>query len=127
MKGLNQPRAESAVFSEAEHLFPKVDSARSKCQCLSTESEVISLDAVLRMDGIPVSICGCGDRRVAFFEEYEIPNPSNRRKPVAELQLQAQKRGHRDVEELSNVDHVVTNASSSQFEAQLYTLKMTKL
>ena len=27
---------------------------------------------------------------------------------------------NRDVDELSNVDHVVTNASSSQFEAQLY-------
>ena len=38
----------------------------------------------------------------------QIPNPSLKR------------RGKRDVDELSNVDHVVTNASSSHSEAQLY-------
>ena len=37
-------------------------------------------------------------------------------------------KGHRDVDELSNVDHVVTSAKPSQFEAQLFFfLKIMKL
>ena len=36
----------------------------------STESEIISLDADLRMDGIPaLDLVGCGDGSVAFIEE----------------------------------------------------------
>ena len=42
-------------FRKVEHLFQSVGCARSKHQCLTVpqESEVISLDAGLRMDGIP--------------------------------------------------------------------------
>ena len=47
------PREELYVLSEVEHLFPEVGSARSKRQShSSTESEIISLDAGLRTDGL---------------------------------------------------------------------------
>ena len=42
-------------FLEVIHLFQSVGCARSKTSAhhSSTESEMISLDAVLRMDGLP--------------------------------------------------------------------------
>ena len=40
-------------FSEVEHLFPFSGCERSWRQCFTTESEIIWLDAGLRMDGIP--------------------------------------------------------------------------
>ena len=58
----------------------------------------------------PLSISGTGYRSVAFFQRTD----QYRRDPWRKL-----KRSRiRDVDELSNVDHVVTNASSSQFEVQ---------
>ena len=51
----NQHQAEFCAFLEVEQLYRSVGCARSKRQCLhsSTESEIISLDAGLRMDGLP--------------------------------------------------------------------------
>ena len=50
----------------------------------------------------------------------------NRLRKTSQHKFQHQvkkRRGTRDVDELSNVDHVVTNARSSQSEAQLYTFE----
>ena len=52
----NLLRVEHCVFWEVIHLFQPVGCARNKLQfhtVSSTESEIISLDAGLRMDGIP--------------------------------------------------------------------------
>ena len=56
LRNQNQPRTESCVSLEAEHLSPKVGCVRNKQTSVShssTESEIISLDAGLRMDGLP--------------------------------------------------------------------------
>ena len=87
----------------------------------STESEIISLDAGLRMDGLPAL-----DLWDVVMEELRSSNstkpPTN---PAAGNCLRSQKsnpktRGHRDVDQLSHVDHVTANAHSSQGESQLY-------
>ena len=36
------------------------------------------------------------------------------------------KEGNQDIDKLTNLDHVATNANSSQCEAQLYMLKITR-
>ena len=54
LKILNLSRGEFGVSSEVERVFLQVGCARNKFQShTSTESEVISLDAGLRLDGIP--------------------------------------------------------------------------
>ena len=63
---------------------------------------------------------GCGDRSVTFIEEYPIPNPWSSRKLLAKSQFQTQQKGNRDVDQLSHVDYVTTNAKSSQGGSQLY-------
>ena len=40
--------------------------------------------------------------------------------------IKTKKKGNQNVEQLSNPDHVTTNASSSQCEAQLHILKTTR-
>ena len=49
LKITNQLREKSHVSSEVEHLFPEVGCVRN----ITADSEVISLDTGLRMDGIP--------------------------------------------------------------------------
>ena len=51
----------------------------------------------------------CGDRSVTLVEQQEIINPRSSRKLLAKFQHQVE-----------DLDHVVTNASSSQSESQLY-------
>ena len=54
LRTLNQPRVESYENSEAEHLSPSVMCKKqTSVSHSSTESEIISLDAGLRMDGLP--------------------------------------------------------------------------
>ena len=50
----NQLQEVSCLFLEVEHLFQSVGCARSKllCRTVVPESEVVSLDAGLRMDGL---------------------------------------------------------------------------
>ena len=95
----------------------------------STESEIISLDAGLRMDGLLAldlwdvvievlrstdnterpsrlargNLCGTGD------------HPNNKTKTTTPTE-----KSKRDVDQLSNVDYVPTNTHSSQGESQLY-------
>ena len=54
LKTQNQHQAEFCAFLEVEHLYRSVGCARSKSSVShsSTESEIISLDAGLRMDGL---------------------------------------------------------------------------
>ena len=75
LKTLNQPRCESYVSLEVEHLFPQAGCARSKTSVSQSESEVISLNAGLRIGGSSRSM-GCGDRSITFFKEH--PSSSQR-------------------------------------------------
>ena len=71
----------------------------------STESEIISFDAGLRLDGSTCSkFMGCGDRSVTFIEQYQTTNQSRSRKLFAQ---------NRDVDQLSHVDRITTNAFPS--------------
>ena len=56
-------------------------------------------------------LVGCGDRSVTFIEEYRIANSTSGGKLFAKSQIQTQTRGNRDVDQLSHVDHVITNAN----------------
>ena len=87
----------------------------------STESENISLDAGLRMDGLPA--LDLWDVMIEVLHSLK-----NTRSPTQQAQgnlsrnsnTKLKKRGTRDVDELSIMDHVVTNVNSSQCEGQLY-------
>ena len=74
--GQNLLRVEHCAFLEVIRLFQSVGCARSKHQyptVVQTESEIISLEAGLRMDGLPaLDLVECGDRSVTFIEEYRI-------------------------------------------------------
>ena len=126
----NQPQEVSCVFLEVEHLFQSVGCARNRplSSHSSTESEIISLDAGLRMDGLPAldlcdivievlrstnntarqgrqaqgDLCGTG----AIPSTKTTKTPTEKRKS--------------EVEQLSNVDYVPTNTHSSHNESQLY-------
>ena len=68
---------------------------------------------------------GCGERSVTFIEQYQITkNQARNRKLSAwsrkESHIQPKQKGNRDVDQLSHVDYVTTNAHSSQGESQLY-------
>ena len=55
------------MFSEVEHVFPQVGRAKKQTSVShsSTESDVVSLDAGLRMDGfLALGLMGRGDRSV---------------------------------------------------------------
>ena len=97
----------------------------------STEAEIISLDAGLRMDGIPAL-----DLWDWVIEVFHIsPNQSKKTKgnvqgdssrkttPNKHTQNQTMDPIHHDNLELSNVDFVSSNAKSSQFGAMLYILE----
>ena len=87
----------------------------------STESEIISLDAGIRMDGLLAL-----DYWDVVIELLRSSNstktPTN---PAAgncsrNHKSNPKQKGNRDVEQLSNVDYVHTNTHSSQGESQLY-------
>ena len=76
---------------------------------------------------------GCGDRSGTLLEEH---TSNNTRTPTHQAQEDLVcrevrsanpntkfQRSNRDVDDLSNVDHPLTNASSSQDEAQLYSFE----
>ena len=49
------------------------------------------------------------------------------RDPERDRTSKPKQKGNRDVDQLSHVDHVTTNAHSSQGESQLFIFKITKL
>ena len=94
----------------------------------STESEIISLDAALRVDGI--TALDLGDLIVTVLHGHtHISKKKKKNKPAAGNCLRDPARDHRanfkqqgnlDVDQMSHVDHVTTNAHSSQGRSQLY-------
>ena len=106
----------------------------------STESEIISLDASLRMDGIPALDLWdvVTEKSHSSKNTHQAVKDHCRKVKVNDQVLGNRARGeirstnpktklkcsgNRDVDELSNVDHVVPNASSSEFEVHLYTFE----
>ena len=81
----------------------------------SSESEIMSLDAGLRIDG-PLALDLWDVGSFTFIEESRITNPWASRK----LKSKSEQKGNRDVDQLSHVDYGTTNANSSQPESQLY-------
>ena len=87
----------------------------------STDTEIISLDAGIRMDGLLA---------LDYWDVViELSRSSNSTKtptnPAAgncsrNHKSNPKQKGNRDVEQLSNVDYVPTNTHSSQGESQLY-------
>ena len=90
----------------------------------STESKIISLDAVLRMDGLPALdswdvvvevLCSSNSTGLPVNPAAGNCSRNHKSKP--------KQKGNRDVDQLSHVDHVSTNANSSQGESQLYVVE----
>ena len=101
----NQPRGESCVFLEVEHLSPLVGCARNKRQypCSSTESEILSLDAGLRMDGLlALDLC---DVVIEVLRSENKTQPRTKQATGNRCHVR-----ERNVDPLSNADYVTTNA-----------------
>ena len=89
----------------------------------TTESEIISLDAGLRMD----EFLGLWDMVSEVLSSTNSTktstNPASDRCEIRTLSRNthnSKQKGKRDVEQLSHVDYVPTNTNSSQGESQLY-------
>ena len=87
----------------------------------SVKSEIISLDAVLRVDLSPAPdlwdvvmevLRSSNSTRIPANPEAGNCSRNHKSKP--------KQKGNRDVDQLSHVDYVSTNANSSQGESQLY-------
>ena len=100
----------------------------------STESEVISLDVGLRMDGVLAVDLWDVVIGVSHSSNYNtLPIPKNSANEswakgaagnclrISNVKLR--KEGNQNVDQLSCLHHVTTNANSSQCEAQLYILE----
>ena len=118
---------EFCFFSEDEYLYQSVGCAKIKRQYLhsSTESEIISLDAGLRTDGlltldpgywvVEVMLTTQGipkPTQVSTRETRALPQSTPRIKQVLDQNV-----------DLTNVDHVPSNAHFSQKKSQLYILE----
>ena len=112
------------AFLEVIHLFQSVGCVRNKLHS-STESEIISLDAGLRMDGIPaldiwdliVAVLGNTnqsrkERGDPFMNKREV------RSPPHNIQERTQSQGV--INDLDNVDFIPSNVNFSHQEALLY-------
>ena len=90
----------------------------------STESEVISLDAGLRMDGLPaLDLWDIVIEVLRTTKDNIQPKHTSHQETgaVPDSKTTAQKvRRRQKVDQLSEVDHVPTNTRSSQGESQLY-------
>ena len=91
----------------------------------STESEIISLDAGLRLDGIPALVLW--DLIVAILgntyqshKERGDPCPNQREVRSTPHTIQKRKQSHRMINDLDNADFVPSNVNSSHQEALLY-------
>ena len=107
---------EHGAFSEATRLFQSVGCVRNKLQFRSsTESEIISLEAGLRMDGIPA--LDLWDLIVTVLHGSTDQNNEVRRDPCTSP---TRKKIHGKIDDLNNVDFVPSNVNSSRQEALLY-------
>ena len=119
----NRGQVEFCAFSEVEHLLPSgwMCKKQTSVSHSSTESENISLDAALRMDVLPALdlwdvvievLCSSNSTRLPANPAAGNCSRNHKSKP--------KQKGNRDVDRLSHVDNVSTNANSSQGESQLY-------
>ena len=139
LKIRNQLQGKAYVSLDVEHLSPLVGCAKKQTSVChrSAESEIISLDAGLRMDGIlapdlwdvvievlhsssnvpptqKISTHKCKPKGAAGNCRHKIHN------------TRLKKEGDRNDHQSSDQDHATTNAHSSQCKAQLYILKTMK-
>ena len=86
----------------------------------STDSEVVSLDAGLRMDGLPA--LRLWDVVIQGLHSFKNTESTQEAKEnlLRNSNPKPKRGGNRDVDELSDLDHVVTNASSFQGESPLF-------
>ena len=94
----------------------------------STESKVISFDACSRMDGIPYSSKNTHQAVSDHCRKEHVDDQVPRSRACSEIKstnpnTKSKRHGNREVDELSNVEHVVTSEKPSQFESQLYILE----
>ena len=88
----------------------------------STESEIISLDAGLRLDGIPaldlwdLIVTVLGNTNQSHKERQDLC--TNIR--AAPHKLRKRKKSHETIDDLDNVDFIPSNVNSSRQEALLY-------
>ena len=81
----------------------------------STESEIISLDAGLRLDGIPaLDLC---DLIVVILHGNTYQSNQERGDPS---KSPTRKKSHGRIDDLDNVDFISSNVNSSRQEALLY-------
>ena len=119
---------------ESNICFQSVGCAGNKQQCLTVpQSEINSCWCWFANGRCPCSwLLGCGDRSVTFVELREVINP---KKSYWKTELDSKKQQetacacltpswkrevHQNVRRLSSPDHVTTNATPSQCEAQWY-------
>ena len=101
----NLHQVEHCPFSEAIRLF----------QSVSKESEIISLDAGIRMDGIPAH--DLWDLIVTVLHVNTHQNDSVRGDPY---KSPTRKKIHGKIDDLDNLDFISSNVNSSRKEALLY-------
>ena len=128
---------EFCAFSEVARLFQSVGCARNKLlfHTVRRNLKIIYLDAGLRMDGIPV--LDLWDLVIEVF--HSSPNQLNNTKDQVRGNLSRDTTTNKHTQnktkvatqhtkfDLSDVDHVSSNAKSSRFGAMLYILRRMKL
>ena len=127
----NQPRGESCASLEVDHLFRMCKKRQTSVSHFSTESEIVPLDAGLRMDGIPAldlwdvviealhsSINNTPPTQKNSANEGRTKGAAGNCLRISNVRLRRE--SNQNAGQLSNLDHVTTNANSSQCEAQLY-------
>ena len=87
----------------------------------STESEIITLDVGLKMDGLPaLDLWNMLIEGLRTSKSTESQAHGAARNCSRNRKSKPKQRRSRDVDQLSHVDHVTINANSSQGESQLY-------
>ena len=121
----NLLRVEQCAFWEVIHLFRQVGCVRNtSVSHSSTESEIISLDAGLRLDGIPaLDLCDLivavlGNTNQSHKEQGDLL--MNKREVCSPPHtIHKRKQSQRVINDLDNVDFIPSNVQSSHQEASL--------
>ena len=106
---------ERCAYSEVIHLFQQVGCVRNKLQFhTSTESEIISVDAGLRLDGLPAS--ELWDLIVSVLGNMTHTTAKKKRPVIIDRSQQSQGK----IDMMSNIDSVPSNVQSPRQEALWY-------
>ena len=120
LKTRNQLRGESHESSEVEHSSPISWMCKKQASVShsSTASEIISLDAGFRMDGLfALDLCDVVIEVSRSSKSTESPTHGVGGNCSRNHTSKPKQKESRDVDQLSHVDYVTTNANSSQGEA----------